>query len=269
MSRLWPNLPAYAQIAALWPQIAFTYRVNYAFEVIGILLKVYLLKYIWTAVYADRGVIDGVALHDLIAFLTLAQLQVWVLRPFIAELISDRVRDGSIALDLARPLPFLGQLIAHQLGNTASLLPFTLLAVPLALLIGGLVLPASPAAAALYLLSLLLGYVLATLTSMLLGLSSFWTTQNWGAIIIYRFVSDFFTGALVPLWFFPLWLRQVANALPFQAQTFIPLSIYLGQIPIDAAPAALGVQLIWIGVLGGLVWVVWRRALRRVVVQGG
>jgi len=34
MKRLLINLPAYIQIAGLWPQMAFTYRVDFAFRVL-------------------------------------------------------------------------------------------------------------------------------------------------------------------------------------------------------------------------------------------
>ena len=269
MKRLWLNLPAYLQIAGLWPQMAYTYRVNFAFDVLRILLKVYLLKVIWTAVYAERGVVDGVELRALIAFITLAQLQVWVMAPLIAEYIQERVHDGKIALDLARPVPFLGQLLAHQLGATASYLPFVFLAVPFALAVGGFVPPASLSAGLLYLLSLALGFIVSALMGMLLGLVSFWTLQTWGAIDIYNYTNQFFTGALVPLWFFPPWLRQIADLLPFQAQTFIPLSIYLGQAQQHEIPIALGVQVGWVVALCALTWILWQRAMRRVVIQGG
>jgi ABC-2 type transport system permease protein len=268
MKRLLINLPAYIQIAGLWPQMAFTYRVDFAFRVLSILLKVYLLKVIWTAVYADRGTVDGVELRELIAFITLAQLQLWVMSPLIAEYIQERVHDGKIALDLARPVPFLGQLIAHQLGGTASYLPFVLLAVP-AFVLGEFVPPASASAGLLYLLSLALGYLVSVLLGMLIGLASFWIIQTWGVIDIYYFTNQFFTGALVPLWFFPAWLRKVADLLPFQAQAFIPLAIYTGQVPEHEIPAALGVQAVWVVLLLALVWVVWRRAMRRVEIQGG
>jgi ABC-type uncharacterized transport system permease subunit len=269
MKRLWINLPAYLQLAGLWPQTALTYRVEFAFRVFGILLKVYLLKVIWTAVYAGRGTVDGVELRELIAFITLAQFQVWVMSPLIAEYIQERVYEGTIALDLARPVPLLGQLLAHQLGATASYLPFVLLAVPLAFVLGGCVPPASWLVGLLYLFSLALGYLVSVLLSMLIGLASFWTVQTWGIIDIYSYTNQFFTGALVPLWFFPPWLRQVADLLPFQAQAFIPLSIYVGQIPADEIPTALSIQLGWVVVLFALVWVVWQRAMRRVVIQGG
>jgi ABC-2 type transport system permease protein len=269
MKRVWINLPAYIQLAGLWPQMALTYRVDLAFWVFGVLLKIYLLKVIWTAVYAGRGVVDGVELRELIAFITLAQFQVWVMSPLIADYIQERVHEGTIALDLARPVPFLGQLLAIQLGATASYLPFVLLAVPLAFVLGGFVPPASWSAGLLYLLSLSLGYLVSVLLSMLLGLISFWTFQIWGIIDIYGYTNQFFTGALVPLWFFPPWLRQVADLLPFQAQTFIPISIYIGQVPAHDIPMALGIQAGWVIVLFALAWVVWQRAMRRVVIQGG
>ncbi|MBA2363965.1 MAG: ABC-2 family transporter protein, partial [Chloroflexia bacterium] len=177
MSSLWLNLPAYRQIAGLELQTAYTYRVNLAFEVLRILLRVYLLKVIWTAVYAGQGVVDGIELAQVIAFITLAQLQVWVMAPLIADYIQDRVREGKIALDLARPAPFLGQLLAHQVGGTASLLPFVLLAVPFAFVLGGFVPPASVSAGLLYLLSLTLAYLVSVLMGMVLGLVSFWTLQ--------------------------------------------------------------------------------------------
>ena len=269
MRRLWIDLPAYRQIAGLEMQTAYTYRVNLGFELLSILLRVYLLKVIWTAVYAGQGPVDGLELREVVAFITLAQLQVWVLSPLIADYIRERVRDGKIALDLARPAPFLGQLLAHQVGGTLSLLPFVLLAVPLAFVLGGFVPPASVSAGLLYLLSLILAYLVSVLMGMVIGLVSFWTLQTWGVMAIYVYVSQFFTGALVPLAFFPPWLRSIADVLPFQAQAFIPISLYMGQVPAHEVPRALGVQLIWVVVLFGAAWVLWQRGLRRVVIQGG
>lgn len=269
MKHLRIDLPAYLQLIGLGLQTAYTYRANLAFEMLRILLRVYLLGVIWTAVYAGRRVVDGVELREVIAFITLAQLQVWVLSPLVADYIQDRVRDGQIALDLARPVPFLGQLLAHQVGGTASLLSFVLLAIPLAFVLGGFVPPASVSAGLLYLVSLVLAYLVSVLLGMVIGLVSFWTLQIGGVMAIYAYVSQFFTGALVPLVFFPPWLRSVADVLPFQAQAHIPLSIYMGRAPTSEIPGALGVQLVWVVVLYAVVWLMWRRAMRRVVVQGG
>jgi ABC-2 type transport system permease protein len=269
MKRSTVNLPAYIQIANLWLQIAYTYRVNLAMELVGLLLKIYLLKVVWTAVYAGRGVVDGVELRHVISFVTLANLQMWLIFPMLAWHIQERIREGQIALDLARPVPFLGQLIANQVGATAAFAPFVLVAVPLALIVGGMEPPASLTAGALYLVSMALAYMVTTLMGMLMGLIAFWTLQTRGIQAIYDFVSQFFAGALVPLWFFPPLLRQIADWLPFQTQAFIPLSLYMGQAPEQGVAGALGVQLFWVVALFGVAWLVWQRAMRRVIIQGG
>ena len=84
--------------------------------------------------------------------------------------------------------------------------------------------------------------------------------QTRGVQAIYDFVSLFFAGAMVPLWFFPPLLRQVADWLPSQAQAFIPLSLYMGQAPPQGVAGALGVQLAWVAALFGIAWLVWQRA---------
>ena len=260
MRRPASNLPAYLQIANLWFQMAYMYRVNLAMELVGVLLKIFLLKVVWTAIYAGQPVVDGVELRHVISFVTLANLQMWLIAPMLAWHIQERIREGQIALDLARPVPFLGQLLANQVGTTAAFAPFVLLAVPLALVVGGLEPPASASAALLYLVSMVLAYLVTALLGMLMGLIGFWTLQTHGVLSIYDFVSLFFTGAMVPLWFFPPVLRQVADWLPFQAQAFIPLSLYTGQVPPQGIAGALGLQLVWVVVLFGSAWLVWQPA---------
>ena len=269
MKRPGSYIPSYLQIANLWIQMAYTYRVNLAMELVGLLLKIYLLKVVWTAVYAGQGVVDGIELRHVISFVTLANLQMWLIFPMLAWHLQERISEGHIALDLARPVPFLGQLLANQVGGTVAFAPFVALALPLALFIGGLEPPASVSAALLYLVSMVLAYMVTTLLGMLMGLIAFWTLQTRGVQAIYDFVSQFFAGALVPLWFFPPALRRVADWLPFQAQAFIPLSLYMGQVPNQDIPAALGLQLFWAVVLFGVCWLVWQRAMRRVIIQGG
>ncbi|HJZ49057.1 MAG TPA: ABC-2 family transporter protein [Roseiflexaceae bacterium] len=263
------NLPAYIQIVNLWFQMAYTYRVNLAMELVGLLLKIFLLKVVWTAVYAGRDVVDGVELRHVISFVTLANLQMWLIFPMLAWLIQERIREGQIAIDLARPVPFLGQLLANQVGATAAFAPFLLIALPLALIAGGMEPPASASAALLYLVSMVLAYIVTALMGMLMGLIGFWTLQTGGIQAIYDFVSLFFAGALVPLWFFPPLLRHIADWLPFQAQAFIPLSLYMGQAPPQGVAGALGLQLFWVAALFGIAWLVWQRAMRRVIIQGG
>jgi ABC-2 type transport system permease protein len=269
LSELVRRLPAYLQYASMWTQLAFFYRFNLALQVAAVLLQVFLLKMVWTAVYAGRPSVEGLALDDLVAYLTLANLQLWIFLPMAANIIHQRVREGQIALDLARPVGFVGQVVAQQAGATAGILSVTVFGFPIAFLIGGARPPGSVEAALLYVVSLTLAYLIAVAMALLMGLVAFWTLQIDGINVIYRFVNAFFGGALVPLWFFPPTMRTIAELLPFQTQAFIPIGIYLGRIGGAEAARALAVQLFWAVALFALAQVVWRRAFRRVVVQGG
>jgi ABC-type uncharacterized transport system permease subunit len=150
-----------------------------------------------------------------------------------------------------------------------AVIPFVTLALPFAILLGGIQVPQSFTAGLLYMVSLGLGYLVAVLMGLTLGLAAFWTTEIGGVLTIYAFANQFFGGVLVPLWFFPPLLRRVAGLLPFQAQAFIPLSLYTGQVAGTEALQALGLQLFWVVVLSALARLMWQRAMYRVVIQGG
>lgn len=263
-------IAGYLKLAQLQVAMTYAYRLQVVGFLVSSLLQIFLLKVVWTAVYDGRSSVDGVSLPELITFLTVAQLQLLAMQPMMVWYLERRIHEGNIGLDLVRPLPFLGQLLAQQLGATVGYLPSLLAAIPFALVLGNLGLPASPMAAAIYLVSFLLGYAVAMLIGLLMGLVAFWTVQTLGVAVIYRFASQFFGGALIPLFLMPDGLRVVAELLPFQAQVHIPLSIYTGRIvEVEAIARALGLQTFWVGALALLAGLTWRRARRIVTVYGG
>lgn len=260
----------YLKLALLQIAVIHAYRWQVIGFLLSSLLQIFLLKVVWTAVYDGRGSVDGVPLAELIGFLTIAQLQLLAMQPMMVWYLERRIHEGQIGLDLVRPLPFLGQLLAQQIGATIGYLPFLLVAIPFAFVLGNLTPPASPVSAAAYLVSVLLGYVVAMLIGLLMGLVAFWTVQTLGVSVIYRFAAQFFGGALIPLFLMPDGLRIVAELLPFQAQAHIPLSIYAGRTAEPAAiAAAIGLQLFWVVALALLAALTWRRARRIVTVYGG
>lgn len=270
MSAVLATLPAYLKLASLQAQTTYAYRGEVIGGLLIVLLRILLLSAVWTAAYAGQASVDGIPLPDVITFVTLGNLQLVLMRPMLVWYLQRRIHEGQIALDLARPVPFLGQLLAQQVGATAGALPFVALSVPLAYVFGNLAPPASPGAAIAYLASLVLAYLIATLIGLLMGLVAFWTVQSLGVGVIYEFATQFFGGALVPLIFFPPFLRILTDVLPFQTQVFIPVSIYVGATSEPAEIAsALGLQLIWIAVLSLLAAFVWGYAKRVVTVYRG
>jgi ABC-2 type transport system permease protein len=259
------NLAAYREIVINRLRQAIVYRHNTFFLIALVVLQIFALRMVWTAVYAG----DDAGLHRILAYTTMASLQNWFMQdPTISEYLHDRVRDGQIVFDLMRPAGLVPQLAAHSVGAGIAAVSAALVAVPVAAVAGELSPPASSAALAFYLVGVVLGFAIGALSTALVGMVSFWSPEIAGVGMIYALVSQFLSGALVPISFFPTPLRVVADLLPFQATTYGPVTVYLGGAG-TAAVRMVGVQLLWCAMLGVGAQVLWRRAIRRTVVQGG
>ncbi|MFI1988949.1 ABC transporter permease [Actinoplanes sp. NPDC020271] len=233
------------------------------------LLWIVLVTRVWSAAYQGRDTVAGLTLESTVVYLTLANLQAVVVNTPITWIMASRVRSGEVLFDVSRPLGYPGQMLALQAGQSMIQIAVTVVVAPFAALLGGLSAPAGAAAGLLYPVALLFGWVLNALLTLLVGLTAFWTVDNLGISVLYRFVATFLAGAGVPLAFFPGPLRAVAEALPFRFIVYEPAAIYIGQIPAREAVTGFGLALVWIVILSGLLALVWQRSHRRVVVHGG
>lgn len=117
---------------------------------------------------------------------------------------------------------------AWHAGEAAVLVAGGLVTVPVAMLVGGFGAPHNVLDAVLYFVALGVGWLLNAFIAVLLGLTSFWIVQIWPLSAVVRLAGQLVGGATVPLVFFPVVLRDVANALPFQFLGYVPATIYIG-----------------------------------------
>ena len=264
------NLRGYLKLAQAPFQMMLAYRTAVLLDCLGVILRIYLLKVFWTAVYGGGGAVEGINLPMMVTYATLASIQGIVTTSYVHWRMQRRVRDGSIVIDLIRPYGFLRSLLASSVGN--SFLadgPVAVFALAVSLLFINLQPPASLAAGLAYLASLILAIAVGFFLYVLVGLVAFWTLELFGFNNIFEFLSLFLSGGLIPLWFLPPWVRRIAELLPFQSLAHLPLSIYIGKIEGAAIWMALLKQVAWIGVLSAIVWLIWKAAERKVIVQGG
>jgi len=263
------DLPAWAEVTRVHIRQAYMYRFNVVIAFLLTGITIYLLTVVWRSAYGEQRTVDGVALEQMLVYLTIANLQVRFLTQEVDEDIRDRIREGQIAFDLNRPAAYPGQLMAGAVGDMIGALPFLLVAIPVAFIAGELRPPDSMATGLAYLASLALAWIVAVQLNLVIGLTAFWTLEMTGFQMIYRLIANFATGALIPLWFMPDAVRAIVQVLPFQAIAFVPVSIYVGAPATGSVLAAIGVQVLWIGVLTlGIRWI-WSRAFRHTVIQGG
>jgi ABC-2 type transport system permease protein len=260
--------PAWWEIVRISARGVSAYRFAYLASLVALAIRLVLLRAIWTAIYDGEASLDGVSAQAQLVFITITTLQGLVFTMPIAWTIQGQVTSGKVALDLIRPLGFIQQILGRQVGNTVGHLPFVLVMIPFALLIGSLRMP-DLANLGPYLVSVVLAYMVSVLTWMLVGMLAFWIMQVNAVRALLQVASELLGGALVPLWFMPDGLRFVLELLPFQAILFLPAAIYTGEVSGTGLVRPFLVQLTWIVLLWWIAALVWRRAQRRIVIQGG
>jgi ABC-2 type transport system permease protein len=101
-----------------------------------------------------------------------------------------------------------------------------------------------------------------------MGLIGFWYMRGWQSTIIW-ILNRLFSGAYIPLWFFPQILVTISYFLPLRLMYFAPISIFLGTVtPLDCLYIILQ-QFGWMFVLYAVIMVMWRAAIKKLVIQGG
>lgn len=264
---LWIH-PAWRELIRISARQFQVYRFRMVGWLFTLMIQLYLLRVVWSAVYDGRESVEGIPAETLLVYLTISSLHRFFLPNSIAFEIEERISTGRVATDLIRPFGFMQQMIAIQTGSLAGSLPLLIVVVPIAMLVGSLR-PPSPENFLVYALSLALAFIVNVLIWMLVGMLGFWMMNVSGVRAMLGVSIDFLAGALVPLWFMPDALRTVLELLPFQAVMFLPASIFAGQVTGSDVTRPLAVQLAWVVTLLFIAKAVWTRAQRKLVIQGG
>ncbi len=245
-----------------------TYRMEVFTNVGSLLLRVYLLRSLWSALYAQNSAPADIPLHAMITYATVALLMSLVLEVDGTRAIREKVREGTIATDLMKPISLPLYFFSDGFGQTVFHAMTIVPAALLSLFIVHIDVP-SPAALVAFALACALGYFVNFFLNFLMNSVAFWTLETFAIQLIIRWTSDLFSGQILPLTFFPGVLGAIVQNLPFAAIYSTPLQIYIGQLPPSKWAGALAVQAGWLALFGAISFVVWRLASRRVVVQGG
>jgi ABC-2 type transport system permease protein len=222
------------------------------------------------AISSAGGPVEGYGVKEASTYVWLGQALMAPIVMYGWTEIADRVKNGEIAVDLARPVDLQLSWWARDLGRAAFTLPargFPPLLV--GALVVGIAFPASWTAYPLGVVSLVLAVSISFTLRFLLNLIAFWTLDIRGFMGLYVVLLGLLSGFYVPVHMFPDWLRTLAFASPFPAMFQSTIDVLSGRVLGVAALEVLAVQGIWLLGLVVLARVVWGRAARRLVVQGG
>lgn len=264
-------------------QEGLTYRTQFLADVsVGC---VYLLSfyYLWHAIYAGRAEIAGISLASMVAYTLVSMLIGFIVRQDVNITIGEKVYGGDIAVELTKPISY--QLVVLYTAVGQALFNLFFKGVPVFILFGYLLdiaIPFEPTRLLLAALSCMLGFAMYFLIDLSLGCVSFWITQTFGVNQFKNVFMAFCAGSIMPLDFYPAFLRDVLAIMPFKGCFYSPLAIYLGVSPQENALydgllahvpnyelLLIIEQLTWILIVLGLSQVLWKKALRKIVILGG
>lgn len=231
--------------------------------------------YLWMAIYgsSETGVLGGLTRNEMILYVFMTYVTGNLVNVGISGDMVDDVRDGSVVMNLIKPIDYRLSLISKALGCVVYrfLAPSVFVWIGLEIYkvvvlgmdvvsIGNIV---------LYLVSTLFSVLIYQLFDFCFGLMAFVTTYMFGLNMAKNALVGFLTGQLIPIGFFPEVLQRVFDFLPFSSMIYTPVMVYLGKYTGEALVIVLLRQVIWIVVLYALGTFLWNRITRRLIVLGG
>jgi len=193
-----------------------------------------------------------------------------LLKTYADWYIHYEIREGAIATYLTKPLDFQ---IYNLFANLGSLLMnLTAITIPTAVLLAFVFKVQFAYGPGLFLfpLSLFLAFLISFSIDYAIGLMGFYSESVWGLSITKEIIVTVFSGALIPLQFFPEAIQSVLYWLPFQAIYHTPIMMLTKpDQSLSVFLPMMAVQLIWAIVLFIAARLFYNQAVKVLRIAGG
>ena len=251
---------------------ALQFRLSAVIMIIGNLLYLILVYYLWKAIYASAGTdtVGGMTFYDTLIYLVLATALFNFMEMYTVWEIGRNIQSGKIILDLLKPMDYRKLLFWSYSGSFVTQFFFTFLPtfVIVAVVTNGAI------GFGLNMVAFLISVVMAVSINysidFFVGTICLYTESIWGINIMKQVVVLLLSGATIPIAFFPEPLRSAMYYLPFQSIYNAPLTLLLGKdLALSEMAQILGLQLFWVVVMLLLSKLFWKVSLRQITVNGG
>jgi viologen exporter family transport system permease protein len=185
--------------------------------------------------------------------------------------LADRIRTGTVVVDLLRPVHPVASYLAADLGR-AGYAALTRLVIPLGVgaLLSDLYIPHGAGTIPLFVLSVVLAVLVSFAGRYLVNAAGFWLLDIRGVLIPWAIASSVLSGLYFPMRFLPDWVSAALwYGTPFPSLLQTPIDIAVERTSYPGLLGLVAVQVGWAAALLALCVVVQRRAERRLVIQGG
>ena len=229
---------------------------------------------IYVAFYESGSGNFPMKLNEIVSYVWLGQSMYAIIYLWYKDKeILNMIKSGYIAYELCRPqdLYFMwaSKILGERLSNCAlRFLPVIIFAILLPSPYN-LDLSITLPRLLLFMIIIVLSTILMITLTLLYHVICIYTIDDKGIVNILMVTSDILSGMLLPIPFFPKYLQNISNVLPFRYITDFPFRFYVGNISINEGLIGILIQIIWITILIILGRLITKNALKKAVIQGG
>lgn len=249
---------------------SFTYRFDVYGNIIMQTIIMVTTAFFWRALFGSSTFSNGMTADSMLTYTIISSAMSVLFTTGVERRIQRSVELGSISVEMIHPINVFGVYFAEDMGTIAALLFQNLLPI---IIIGSLVIKvpviASVSAIPMFAASLVLSMGINWLLAAIFGMWAFTAVQMDALIQVKKHLLRLLSGSIIPIWFFPDSLRTVLEALPFVYIYQLPLDIYVGSTSTEDILRRMVIQVIWFAVLGTVFFILQKRVLGKVMVQGG
>ncbi|WP_151737472.1 ABC transporter permease [Paenibacillus tengchongensis] len=211
--------------------------------------------YIWTSVYSGEPSINGMSLPQMLTYFCATLLVNYLTMDFADWNLQMLIRTGKFITFSLRPVNHMFFALSQKVGHRVLGLLFE--CIP-CFLIFYLVFDINvlPANAFYAVLSIAMAFLMNFFINYSIGMTAFWMVQSSSIRNIFNLCAQVFSGAAIPLVFFPRPLQVASFFLPFQYTAFVPAMVYTGSYTLAditlTIPQVLLLQLLAVIVAGAV-----------------
>jgi ABC-2 type transport system permease protein len=184
--------------------------------------------------------------------------------------LSREIRSGTVTSRFLRPVPFWVQSLAGMTGYMIpqAIINFSIVGLIFVIFNNYLIFP-SIEVFSLTILSLIFGMILRMMMINCISLLCFFTTGHLGLTWTRTAITEFFSGALIPVALFPGWLATISYCTPFPLMLQVPITIFLGEATPFPLPITFAMQVGWTLLFYVLHQLLYTKVRKNVTFAGG
>ena len=243
------------------------YRASLFFEFFGLLIKSMLIFSFWTFFIENSEQVGFSTNINFLTYVIVAAILPSVISSDAGIQLGKKILSGDIATDLIKPYNVVLMLATKSLFF--SLFKVILFLVPiLALFKVFNLIDFSISSIPFFAVSLFFATITMLIIYLLIGLISFWTENWWGIKLLFDGIITFLSGAIIPLSLFPAYFQSINSFLPFQYTVYVPANVLVFGLN-ESFTQSIFIQLLWIICLLLVFNLIWKFALKKLVIFGG